>query len=207
MKMAPVFIGLLAFALGIGIAKYYMPHSNSNLDTTGNGNTRVPVTTGKFGGDFTLMQGDIPVKLSDFRGKLVVIYFGYASCPDVCPTTLAIISSALRKLTQEELQRVQPLFISIDPERDKGENLMAYATYFHPGFIAITGTPDEVQKVANQYGGFFIKVESDSALGYLVDHTSKTYLVSKDGKYVTVLPHDITQDDVLNAIKTGLNNS
>ena len=132
------------------------------------------------------------------------MYFGFASCPDVCPTTLAIIASALRQLTPEELETVQPVFISIDPERDQGEKLTAYATYFHPDFIGITGTPDEVQKVANQYGGFFIKVESDSALGYLVEHTSKTYIISKDGQYVGILPHDMTSALALTAIRSGL---
>ena len=204
MKTSFVFIGLLAFALGIGIARYYMPDSEPVLDTSGNSNTKVPVTPGKFGGDFTLLQDDQPVKLSDFRGKLVVMYFGYASCPDVCPTTLAVIASALRELAPEELEKVQPIFISVDPQRDRGEKLTAYASYFHSSFIGITGTEEEVQKVANQYGGFFIKVESDSAMGYLVDHTSKTYLVSRDGKYVTILPHDMTRDDVLNAIRSGL---
>ncbi|MDX2416082.1 MAG: SCO family protein [Xanthomonadales bacterium] len=159
---------------------------------------------GKFGGDFTLYQGDKPVNLGDFRGQFVVMYFGFASCPDVCPTTLAIIASALRQLTPEELENVQPVFISIDPERDQGEKLYTYATYFHPGFIGITGTPDEVQKVINQYGGFFIKVESDSALGYLVEHTSKTYIISKDGQYVSILPHDMTSDLALTAIRSGL---
>lgn len=204
MKTTYVFIGLLAFALGIGIAQYYLPHSEPALDTSGNSNTRVPVTPDKFGGDFTLKQDDQPVKLSDFRGKLIVMYFGYASCPDVCPTTLAIIASALRELTPKELEKVQPIFISVDPQRDQGENLAAYASHFHPSFIGITGTEDEVQKVANQYGAFFIKVESDSAMGYLVDHTSKTYMVSQDGKYVTILPHDMIRDDVLNAIRSGL---
>jgi protein SCO1/2 len=99
---------------------------------------------------------------------------------------------------------VQPVFISIDPERDQGEKLTAYATYFHPSFIGITGTPDEVQKVANQYGGFFIKVDSDSALEYLVEHTSKTYIISKDGQYVSILPHDMSGDVALNAIRSGL---
>lgn len=204
MKTSHIFIGLLAFALGIGIARYYMPQSEPVLDTSGNSNTKVPVTPGRFGGDFTLLQEDQAVKLSDFRGKLVVMYFGYASCPDVCPTTLALIASALRELAPEELEQVQPIFISVDPQRDQGEKLTAYASYFHPSFIGITGTEDEVQKVANQYGGFFIKVESDSAMGYLVDHTSKTYMVSRDGKYVTILPHDMTRDDVLNAIRSGL---
>ena len=204
MKKNAIFISLLAFALGIGIAQYYLPQSSPDLETNADGYTKVKMTEGKFGGDFTLYQGEKPVSPSDFRGKLVVMYFGFASCPDVCPTTLTIISSALKQLTPEELKSVQPIFISIDPERDQGENLMAYATYFHPGFIGITGTPDEVQKVINQYGGFFIKVDSDSALEYLVEHTSKTYIISKDGEYVSILPHDMTSDLALNAIRSGL---
>lgn len=204
MKKTIFLIGLLAFVLGIGIARYYLPPSSAGLETNPDGYTKIKVTEGRFGGDFTLFQGDKPVKLSDFHGKLVVMYFGFASCPDVCPTTLTIIASALRQLTAEEMEAVQPVFISIDPERDQGDKLDAYATHFHPRFIGITGTPDEVQKVANQYGGFFIKVESDSALDYLVEHTSKTYIVSKDGEYVSVLPHDMTRDLALKAIRSGL---
>ena len=204
MKIAVTLVALLAFVLGISIARYYLPQSDPGLEVNAAGYTKVKVTEGKFGGDFTLFQGDKPVKLSDFRGKLVVMYFGFASCPDVCPTTLTIIASALRQLTPEELESVQPIFISVDPERDRGEKLDAYATYFHPGFIGITGTPDEVQKVANQYGGFFIKVESDSAIGYLVEHTSKTYIISRDGEYVSVLPHDMTSNLALKAIRSDL---
>ena len=199
-----ILIALLAFALGIGLARYYMPQSGADLESNTDGYTKVKMTDGKFGGDFTLYQGDKQVKLSDFHGQLVVMYFGFASCPDVCPTTLSIIASALRQLTPEELESVQPVFISIDPERDKGEQLDAYAAYFHPDFIGITGTPDEVQKVINQYGGFFIKAESDSAMGYQVEHTSKTYIISKDGRYVSILPHDMTSDLALTAIRRGL---
>ena len=204
MNKTIILIALLAFALGIGMAWYYLPQSSPDLETSTDGYTKVKMTEGKFGGDFTLYQGDTPVSLSDLQGQLVVMYFGFASCPDVCPTTLAIIASALRQLTPEELESVQPVFISIDPERDQGEKLDAYATYFHSGFIGITGTPDEVQKVINQYGGFFIKAESDSALGYLVEHTSKTYIISKDGQYVSILPHDMTIALALTAIRSGL---
>ena len=199
-----ILIALLAFALGIGLARYYMPQSSPDLESNTDGYTKVKMTEGKFGGEFTLFQGDKPVSPSDFHGKLVVIYFGFASCPDVCPTTLAIIASALRQLTPEELEMVQPIFISIDPERDWGEKLDAYATYFHPSFIGITGMPDEVQKVANQYGGFFIKVESDSAIGYTFEHTSITYIISMDGLYVSILPHDMTSDVLLTALRSGL---
>jgi protein SCO1/2 len=121
MKKSIIFIGLLAFALGIGVAQYYRSQSSPDLENNDDGYTKVKVTEGKFGGDFTLFQGDKPVSLSDFHGKLVVMYFGFASCPDVCPTTLTIIASALRQLTPEELETVQPVFISIDPERDQGE--------------------------------------------------------------------------------------
>lgn len=199
-----ILIGFLAFAVGIGLARHFLPQSGPDVQTNLDGYTKVKVTKGKFGGDFTLFRGNEPVKLSDFRSKLVVMYFGFASCPDVCPTTLTIIASALKQLTPEELEEVQPIFISIDPERDQGEQLVAYASYFHPSFIGITGTPEQVQEVINQYGGFFVKVESDSALEYLVEHTSKTYLVSKDGQYVSILPHDMTIDLALNAMRGGL---
>ena len=204
MKKIIILIGFLAFALGIGLAQFYLSQPGDDLETSTEGYTRVKMAEGKFGGDFTLYQGDTPVKLSGFQGKLVVMYFGFASCPDVCPTTLAIIASALRQLTPEELVQVQPVFISIDPERDRGEKLDAYAAYFHPTFIGITGTPEEVQQVANQYGGFFIKVESDSAMEYLVEHTSKTYIISKDGQYVSILPHDMTVELALKAIRSSL---
>lgn len=204
MNKVSIIVGLLAFAIGIGAAQWYMGKPAEMPVTNNDGSTLVPMAEGKFGGDFTLMQGDKPVKLSDFRGKVVVMYFGYASCPDVCPTTLSIIASGLKELSPEELAQVQPIFISIDPERDQGEKLMAYATHFHPSFIGITGTPEEVQKVAHQYGAFFAKVQSDSAMGYLVDHTSKTYMISKDGKYVNILPHNMTTQDVVNNIRAAL---
>ena len=204
MKITYIFIGLMACALGVGIAQYIMPNADPALETSGNGSSTGQVIPDKLGGNFTLMQADKPVELSDFQDKLVVMYFGFASCPDVCPTTLTVIASALRELTPEELEKVQPIFISVDPERDQGENLMAYATYFHPGFIGITGAADEVQKVANQYGAFFFKSQSDSAMGYTIDHTSETYLVSEGGKHLTILPHEMTSDSLLDAIRTRL---
>ncbi|MGB7450748.1 MAG: SCO family protein, partial [Lysobacterales bacterium] len=119
MNKTIILIALLAFALGISMAWFYLPQPSPDLEINTDGYTKVRVTEGKFGGDFTLFQGDKPVSPSDFHGQLVVMYFGFASCPDVCPTTLAIIASALRQLTPEELEAVQPVFISIDPERDQ----------------------------------------------------------------------------------------
>ncbi|MEB4591039.1 SCO family protein [Candidatus Thiothrix sp. Deng01] len=201
MNKFALIIGLLAFALGLGAAQYFISRPSMSADE---GSTVVPVVAGKFGGDFTLMQGSKPVSLNDFKGKVVVMYFGYASCPDICPTTLSIIASGLKELTPDELAQVQPIFISVDPERDSGDKLMAYATHFHPSFIGITGSPQQVQQAAKQYGAYFAKVPGTSAMGYTVDHTSQTYLVSKDGQYVKILPHNISKKDVVESIRDAL---
>lgn len=203
MKKTPLLIAALAFVIGIVAAQYLLPPLTAS-NAAPSDNPRVPMLAGQFGGDFTLTQADKSTKLSDFSGKIVVMYFGYASCPDICPTTLAVISAGLKKLSAEELAQVQPLFISVDPERDNGERLQAYAQHFHPSFMGITGTTAEVGQVAKQYGAFFSKVTSNSAMGYTVDHTSNTYMVSKDGKFVTILPHEMTPDAVVTSIRAEL---
>lgn len=202
MKKIPLLIAALAFVIGIAAAQYLSPFTTAS---TSSGDTpRIPMLAGKFGGDFTLTQADKPIKLSDFSDKVVVMYFGFASCPDICPTTLAVIGAGLKKLNAEELAQVQPLFISVDPERDNGERLQAYAQHFHPNFMGITGTVSEVEQVTKQYGAFFSKATSNSAMGYTVDHTSKTYVINKDGKFVTILPHEMTPDTVVTGIRAEL---
>ena len=201
MKISYLLIGVLACALGIGLSQFFLPQPDAASSTDAE---NLPVIPHKIGGDFTLFQGEQPVSLSDFEDKLVVMYFGFTSCPDVCPTTLVVIASALKELTPEELEQVQPVFVSVDPERDQGDQLMDYATYFHPDFIGITGTEDEVQKAANQYGAFFIKTDTESAMGYMVEHTSETYLVENGGDQVTALPHEMTRQSLLEAIRSAI---
>lgn len=163
-----------------------------------------PVAGKQFGGDFTLYAEDKPVSLSDFKGKVVLMYFGYASCPDVCPTSLALLGTALKKLKPEELAQVQGLFISVDPERDQGEKLTAYAEHFHPSFIGITGSIEQISQVSRQYGNYFKKSDSTSAMGYLVDHGSKTYVIGKNGGLAQLLPHDMAIPDILAAVRSAL---
>lgn len=163
------------------------------------------VPFGEVGSDFKLMQMDKAVSLSDFADKAVVIYFGFASCPDVCPTTLGLVGASLKDLSTEEMGQVQPIFISVDPERDQGQMLMDYAQYFHPKMIGITGTPAQVKQVAKQYDTLFYKEKlSDSALAYTVNHTSKTYVISKDGKSMQILPHSMTRPELLASIRAAL---
>lgn len=204
LKKTPILIALFAFVVGIITAQYLLSAKPSPSPASVQTGTRVPVVAGTFGGDFTLTQQGKPVKLSDFQDKVVMVYFGYSSCPDICPTSLAIISAGLKTLTAEELAQVQPIFISVDPERDGGDTLMNYAQHFHPNLIGITGTAAEVQQATRQYGAFYAKVPSKSAMGYLVDHTSNTYLISKAGKFVTILPHNMTPATVAESIRQEL---
>ncbi|MCP4041796.1 MAG: SCO family protein [Gammaproteobacteria bacterium] len=149
------------------------------------------------GGDFTLSAPHGPFRLQDMRGKVVLIYFGYTFCPDICPTNLALISQALNALTEEELTRVQGLFVSVDPARDTLERLARYADYFHPAIMAATGDPDTVARTADLYGAAYRKVEGESQGGYLVDHSSYTYVIAPDGSLSASLPHATPPSEIL----------
>lgn len=154
------------------------------------------------GGDFTLKSASGPVSLHDFRGKVVLLYFGYTWCPDICPTSLALMSQALSGLKEQELANVQGIFVSVDPARDTVQRLKTYTAYFHPKIMGATGTPDEVAHVAKLYNVAYRKVEeSDSATGYTVDHSSFTYVIDKKGKLRDVLPHGTKPERIREAIR------
>lgn len=127
------------------------------------------------------------VALADFRGKLVLLYFGYATCPDVCPTDLAIIGQLLRDLGTQG-NEVQPLFVTLDPARDTPEVLRAYAAAFHPRFVALRGSEDELRRVATDFKVFFEKVPLPGSGTYAIDHTAYTFLLDRDGRFVTLFP-------------------
>lgn len=156
------------------------------------------------GGDFVLESADGPVALADFRGKVVLVYFGYTFCPDICPTSLALIAQALNGLGGDELERVQAIFISVDPERDTPERLARYTAFFHPRIIGATGEPAEIAEIAARYGAAYRKVEGESAGGYLVDHTSTTAVVAADGTLAAILPHGTPPPDIITAIHAQL---
>jgi len=198
MKQIIFFVSIIAFIGGLVAAQQYLSKPNKPSKP-------IPIAGKQFGGDFTLNEeGGKPASLSDYRGKVVVMYFGYASCPDVCPTSMAVIGSAMKSLSEKELADVKGLFISVDPERDNGERLKKYAQYFHKNFEGITGTPKELQKVARQYGSYYAKVDSDSALNYLVDHTSTTFIIGRDGKFVASRPHASTAAEIAEGIREAL---
>jgi protein SCO1/2 len=167
--------------------------------------TRIAMGDTRLGGDFTLTSAQGPVSLSDFRGKVSVLYIGYASCPDVCPTALAVLTQSLKQLDAEEREQVQGIFISVDPERDTPEKLAEYAAFFSPRIIGVTGSQDQIDQVVRQYGAFYRKVEmKDSAMGYAVDHSSRLYLIDREGRLVQTLLHNSSPQELTQGLQTLL---
>jgi len=146
-------------------------------------NLKKPEFYENFGGDFSLTGPEgKTVSLEDFRNKVVLIYFGYTFCPDVCPITLSNLKLLMLGL-QEKADDVQVIFVSIDPERDTFEKLKDYVPYFHPTFIGLTGSEEDIAAVAKKYQTFYLKQKVESEAGYLMAHTDVVILVDQNGRF------------------------
>ena len=146
-------------------------------------NLKKPEYYKNFGGDFSLTGPEgKTVSLEDFRNKVVLIYFGYTFCPDVCPITLSNLKMLMLSL-EEKAEDVQVIFISIDPERDTFQKLKDYVPYFHPTFIGLTGSEAELASVAKKYQTFYLKQKVESEAGYLMAHSDVVILVDQNGRY------------------------
>jgi len=151
----------------------------------------------RLGGDFNLMSAEGPVTLANFRGYPSILYFGYTSCPDVCPTSLAIMAQGFRSLSPDEQSRVRGIFVSVDPKRDTPESLAAYSAFFHPSLVGLTGSEAQIDTITRRYGAYYhISEQTDSALGYTVDHSSRLYLIDSDGELLEVLSDSINPDEL-----------
>ncbi|MBV8397594.1 MAG: SCO family protein [Acetobacteraceae bacterium] len=143
------------------------------------------------GGPFALVNGDgKTVTDRDFRGKYMLVYFGYTYCPDVCPTTLNEVANALDKLGSKADQ-VQPIFITVDPKRDNREVMKKYVASFGPRLIGLTGTPDEVASVAKEYRVYYAEHRTGPGPNdYTMDHSSILYLMGPNGRFVAPVRAD-----------------
>ena len=157
------------------------------------------------GGDFTLDSNQGKVSLSDYDGKVRMLYFGYTFCPDVCPGSLQRIGAAFKKLTPEELTKVQGMFISVDPDRDTVKKLEDYTKYFHPQIVGVTGTKTQIDEIALRYDVKYRKAEGSSPESYLVDHTGYIFVLDKNGKIRDYLPHAVQIDRAVEVIRKLIN--
>jgi protein SCO1 len=158
---------------------------------------------GKVGGPFTLtdqngrLRGD-----GEFRGRLMIVYFGYTFCPDVCPTDLMAITQALDALGKDAAG-IQPIFITIDPGRDNP--VMAdYLKAFHPSFIGLTGSEAEIRKVANAYKAFYVRVGDPRTGEYSIDHSGVIYVMGRDGRYLGFMPPQTAPDRLIEILRKYL---
>ena len=159
----------------------------------------------QIGGDFTLQSANGSFTLSQHPEKLNVIYFGYTQCPDICPTSLSVMAFAFKQLPPEQLDKLQGILISVDPERDSLEHLQSYTAFFHPQIIGLTDTPEKILTLSRQYGAFYQKAQIDnSAMGYTIDHTSVFYITNSKGEVLETVPHSASSDALLAALKRQL---
>jgi cytochrome oxidase Cu insertion factor (SCO1/SenC/PrrC family) len=158
---------------------------------------------GSVGGPFTLTdQTGRQRSDTEFRGKLMVVYFGYTYCPDICPTDLMAITQALDALGPAA-EGVQPVFITIDPERDT-KHLAEYVSAFHRSLVGLTGSPEEIRRVANAYKAFYIKIKDERSGEYSIDHAGVIYLMGRNGEYLGFMPPQTNPDRLTEILRKNL---
>ena len=186
-----ILLGTFAIILGLATGIYFFrPHTFHGT----------VIQSPETSYDFTLTGGNGDVSLSDFRGKLVLIYFGYTFCPDICPATLGNVNQALKEIGAKA-EDIQLIMISLDPQRDTPEKLEQYVAHFNPTFIGITGTQEQVDTVTSLYGIFYEKKEGSEATNYLIDHTATLMVIDREGYLKLVFPFGVTADEIADDLK------
>ena len=154
------------------------------------------------GGNFTLHSSlNHDASLNDYHGKVVVMFFGFTSCPDTCPITLTVLKQVIENFGKHANQ-LQTLFITVDPKRDSPEIMKNYLSSFHPSFIGLTGTNQQILSVAENYGSAYMKNPSsiDSDSSYLMIHTGNIYLIDQSGQVRAIYPDDTKVKQIVNDI-------
>jgi len=140
-------------------------------------------------------------RLSEMRGNVVLVFFGYTTCPDVCPTTMAELKLAMAELNEAEAAQVKVLFVTVDPERDTPERMQEYVERFNPAFIGLSGAQADLEKIWQAYGVYRETVQGTSAAGYLVDHTARVTLIDQQGNMRISFGFDTPVEDVVHDLK------
>lgn len=188
-------IALIGLLLAVGGVGWYQQQLGTGADGAPvGGPIELPSTRG---GDFSLERLD--------DDQLAVVFFGYTHCPDVCPMSLAVVRQALAELEPAQRERVVPLMVSVDPERDSLERLDEYLAFFGERFIGATGSPARLEELAERYGVVWRRVEApDSAMDYSIDHSSSLYLVDNEGEIRRRVLYSPSHQGLLVALREAL---
>jgi len=156
----------------------------------------------KLGGDLAMVDDSgQPRTLADYRGKVLVVFFGFTQCPDVCPTSMSQLAHAM-ELLEDDAAKVQVLMISVDPERDTPEVLSSYVKAFNPAFVGLTGTPEQLAVTAKSFRAHYAKVQQGpGANDYTMDHGSSFYILDKSGEARVLLRGDAPAEDVAHDVR------
>ena len=162
------------------------------------------ITGADFGKELALTGHDgKPRTLADFRGKAVVLFFGYTHCPDICPTTLADMAGIMKKLGKDAA-RVQVLFVTVDPERDTPDVLAKYVPAFDPGFLGLSGDAAATQRAAKEFKIFYEKRPGSTPSAYTVDHSGQSYVIDPQGQLRLFVRYDRIATDLADDLRTLL---
>ncbi|HLO78829.1 MAG TPA: SCO family protein [Magnetospirillum sp.] len=157
------------------------------------------------GGPFTLVDGNgRTVTDQDFRGRWMLIYFGYTFCPDVCPTSLSVAAAAMDRLDPSDAAKIVPILITVDPQRDTPAVLKEYVAAFHPAMVGLGGSVEQVAAAAKAFKVFAARAKGGDDTSYTVDHSSILYLMGPDGRFVAGFSHGTSADDLAAALKKHL---
>jgi protein SCO1/2 len=188
---------VVAFAMGFGVKSYIDSQNELKAEQKAQRLLEQVSQTILFG------ENDQPIKIFDVEDpRTRIIYFGFTRCPDVCPTSLAMLSGALNQVDDQTKQHLRPMFVSLDPERDAASASHQYAQYFHPMIEGLSAPLEVTQPLAHKYGVIFKKTElTDSKLGYTLDHSSYFYFLSPQGDLIEKVPHTLNPAPIIEAIK------
>jgi protein SCO1/2 len=147
--------------------------------------------------DFQLSSvDDYETRLSDFRGEVVLIYFGYTFCPDICPATMNELKTAVETLSRRDREQVQVLMITVDPQRDSPETLASFLEHFDPSFIGLSGTDEQIAMASEMFGVYYAKQPGTVNTGYLVDHTASVFTLDKKGDLRVIYSFNTPGEDI-----------
>lgn len=179
--------GFVTFSLALGLAACSAPAADAPA-------AEPPLAGATIGGPFELTDSDgQTVRWEDFRGQYVIIYFGFAFCPDICPTDVQRFTQGLAQFAESDPERaskIQPIFVSVDPKRDTPEIVGEFASAFSDKLIGLTGTPEQVKTAADNFRVYYERGEDTPDGGYLVNHSAITYLFGPEGEPLATLPTD-----------------
>ncbi len=201
-RRGPVAAAGVVLALGVLVAAAALLLSGRSGDPSGR--SAAGSGAAAVGGPFALTAADgSTVTAQDLLGRPFLIFFGFTSCPDVCPSTLASVGAALRALPEPE--RIDALFVTLDPERDTPARAGQYARAFHPGITGLGGTQAQIDAAVRAYRVYAAQVPLEgSALGYTIDHSAIIYLMGADGAYRRHFSHTVDASEIVRAVRTEI---